>query len=90
MPLLRQGSHGALGAGQHHAVAGKDQWPLGCVQQRHRVAIISIAGQRLVERFDEVRLGRGPVDLAARLLRVLGDVDQHRTRASASRHGKRL
>ena len=55
----------ALGARQHDAVAGEDQRPLGGVDQRERLAMIAVAGQRVVVRLGQVRLGGVPVELAA-------------------------
>ena len=82
--------HVALGARLHDAVAGENQRPLGVVDQLDRVAVVAVAGQRFVVRLGQVRLGRRPVHLAARLLRVLRDVDQHRARAARLRDGERL
>ena len=79
-----------LGAGEHHAVARQDQRPLGGIDERDRVAMIAVAGQRVVARFGEMRLGGVPVELAAGLLRVLGDVDQHGARTAARRDRERL
>ena len=80
----------ALRAGEHHAVAGENQRPLGGGDELDRVAHRSVAGQGFVVRFGEVGLGGRPVDLAAPLLRVLGDVDQHRAGTSPPRDGERL
>jgi hypothetical protein len=67
-------------AGQHHPVAGEDERPLGGVDQLDGLFSIPIARQRIVERFGQLRDRRLPIHLAATLLRVLRDVDEHRAR----------
>ena len=77
------------GVRQDDAVAGEDDRPLRRVDQlqgagdRRRVHDPLRAG---------VRLGRRglPVEVARRLLRVLGDVDQHRTGTAAGRDVERF
>ena len=88
--VLRQRHDGGLRAGQDHPVARQNQRSLGRVDERHRIAIVSISGKGLVVRFRQVRLGRGPIDVAAVLLRVFGDVDQYGTGPAAARNRERF
>ena len=87
---LGERQHLLLRVGQHHAMAGENQWAFCRVDQLHRVAHVAVARQRIVPRFGELGFGRVPVDLATSLLRVLGDVHEHRARTAAARHGKGL
>ena len=79
-----------LGVGQHHAVAGEDQRPFGGVDQRDCLAQIAVARQRVIVGLGKVGFGRVPVHFAAALLRVLGDVHQHRARTAAARDRERF
>ncbi len=88
--LLRQRQDLALGARQHHAVAGQNQRPLRGVDERERLGRRPVPRHRIVARLHQVRHGGVPVHFAASRLRVLGDVHEHRTRTATGGHGEGL
>ena len=76
-----------LALAEDDAVAGQDDRPLCRVDERNR---IHAEGMTAAVDARHVRRGFIPVELADAELRVLGDVDQHRTRAAVLRDRKRL
>ena len=74
----------------HHPVAGEDDRPLRVIQQRRGAADGSAIERRGRLRDRPGRRGRIPIERRARLLRVLGDVDEDRPRPPRPGHGKRL
>ena len=77
------------GARDRDAVPGQDHRLLRRVDQVERV--LDLAGHRAMRRAIAAQLRRvGPHELARALLRVLGDVDQHRAGAARARHVERL
>ena len=80
--------HFVLGAGNQNAVAGQDHRPLGFANQFHRLFVCFLRGRKIGTIAAHLRRGRFPVEFAGGLLRVLGDVDQHRTGASGFRDVK--
>ena len=92
----RHGNAGPLGevanlahrAGNDDAVSGQNHRPLGIVNQFQRVIVFLRRRRQIGTISRQLRLGRIPVELASGLLRVLGDVDQHRARTAGARHVK--
>ena len=88
--LLGEGDDLLGGARLDDAAAGEDHRPLRLANQLDRA--LEVGRRRPVIRpiAAELRLGAVPVELARRLLRVLGDVDQHRSRAAGGGDVERL
>jgi hypothetical protein len=76
-----------FGAAKHDAVAGQDERPLGGIKKVQGIDAHRVAWPR-----ERRNVGRGgfPVVLAAPELRVLGNVDQHRTGTAAGGNGERF
>jgi len=87
---LGEGEDIGGGAGLDDAVAGEDERALGGIDQLGGLG--ELRGGRLVVRAVPGQLRRGglPVELGNHLLRVLGDVDQHRAGAAARGDVERL
>jgi hypothetical protein len=75
-----QREHFPFGVRQRDAVTGEDERPLGGIDERDGVALLARASElkSIVLRFGEVRFGGLPVDVAAALLSILGDIHQYR------------
>jgi hypothetical protein len=78
-----------VGARPDHAVAGHDQRLLGALQQLDRLADLPPVARGSWAVAGQVQL-HVPVGDDARLLRVLGDVDQHRGPAAGGGDVERL
>ncbi len=81
-------AHLAHGSRNDDAVPAENQRPLRIVDQLQRLLILRRSGRKIGPVARQLRLGRFPVELARALLRIFGDIDQHRTRTSRPRHIK--
>jgi hypothetical protein len=71
-------------------VSGQNHGPLRGANQLERFVVRALRGRKIGPVPAHLRLSRFPIKLAGALLRVLGDVDQHRPRPSGLRHVHRF
>ncbi len=88
--LLGKVAEHVHGAGNNHAVAGQDHGPLCAVDQLERLIVIRGLRRKVRTISRQLRRRRFPLELAGALLRVLGDVDQHRPRPPRGRDVERF
>ena len=87
---LGEGAQAVLRAGDRHAVAGEDDRALRALDQLGGAGEIGLHRRGRFAAGAAHGRGRVPVELAGRLLRVLGDVDQDRPRTPLLRDLERL
>ena len=83
---LGEGFHFVLRSGDENPVPGQNQRPLRVPNQLQRLFILCLRGREIGPVSAHLRRGALPIEFACALLRVLGDVDQHRSRTPGFGH----